>query len=57
VKGNIDWLSFADDNWVTSQNPGFIDFDTNAPTIKDYIQILNHIKHFQRIPFDKIGVH
>lgn len=57
VEGNKDWLPFTDDNWVTSQNPGFNDFDTSAPNIKDYTQILNHIKDFQPIPFDKIGRH
>ncbi|SFF20925.1 right-handed parallel beta-helix repeat-containing protein [Sunxiuqinia elliptica] len=53
---NNDWLPFMDDNWVTDENPGFVNEEEMNFELKENAKAFEAIPGFEAIPFDKIGV-
>ena len=45
-----------DDNWITDEDPGFIDAENGNFLLKEAAKVFEKIPEFQSIPFDKIGV-
>ena len=56
VRHNKQWMPFKDDNWETSENPGFIDEAQLNFTLKPSAKAFSKIPGFKPIPFEKIGV-
>lgn len=56
VRYNKDWMPFKDDNWITNENPGFIDEANMNFMLNDNAKVFSEIPGFEPIPFDKIGV-
>ena len=56
VHGNKEWLPFEDDNWVTDENPGFVNEDEMIFELKEDAKAFEEIPGFEPIPFNKIGV-
>lgn len=55
LDGKKEWLDFKDNNWVTDENPGFVDMVTKDFRIKENAELFRKIKGFESIPFEKIG--
>ena len=56
VRHNKQWMPFKDDNWETSENPGFVDEAQLNFTLKPSAKAFSKIPGFKPIPFEKIGV-
>lgn len=56
VLGNKEWLPFKDDNWVTDENPGFVNEEEMNFELKEGAKAFEEIPGFEPIPFSKIGV-
>ncbi len=56
VNGNKDWLPFKDDNWITDENPGFVNEEEMNFELKENAKAFEKIPGFESIPFNKIGV-
>lgn len=56
VRYNKDWLPFSDDNWITEENPGFVNEDELNFELKEDAKVFEVIPDFKPIPFSKIGV-
>lgn len=56
VNGNKDWLPFRDDNWITDEDPGFINEEEMNFELKEDAKAFEAIPGFEPIPFSKIGV-
>jgi len=54
--GKKEWMPFKDDNWVTNENPGFVDAGVMNFKLKKSARVFSEIPGFQDIPFEKIGV-
>ena len=55
-RGNKDWLPFMEDNWITEEDPGFVDTANGNFMLKEAARVFEKIPGFQPIPFNKIGV-
>jgi hypothetical protein len=44
------------DNWVTRDNPGFVDFDAANFALREDAAIFQHVPDFEPIPFAEIGL-
>lgn len=55
IDGNKEWLDFKDNNWITSEVPGFEDFEKKNFSLKKDAKLFKQIKEFRNIPIDKIG--
>lgn len=53
---NKDWMPFNDDNWITDENPGFVNEDSMNFKLKESARAFTEIPGFHDIPFEKIGV-
>ena len=51
-----EWMPFKDDNWVTDENPGFINEEKMDFKLKKNAEVFSKIPGFKDIPFEKIGV-
>jgi hypothetical protein len=47
----------VEDNWSTSDDPGFIDRATDNFGLKEDAAVFDQIPGFERIPFEKIGIY
>lgn len=56
VNGNKEWLPFKDDNWITDENPGFIDAEKMNFKLMEDAKAFEKVLGFEPIPFSKIGV-
>ena len=56
VRYNKDWLPFKDDNWVTKEDPGVVDYENMNFKLKENAKAFSQVDGFQDIPFEKIGV-
>lgn len=56
VAGKKEWLPFKDDNWITDQNPGFVNEEEMNFELKEDAKAFKEIPAFEAIPFNKIGV-
>ncbi len=56
VRYNEDWLPFLDDNWITDENPGFVNEEEMNFKLKNNAKAFSEIPDFKDIPFEKIGV-
>lgn len=56
VRFNKDWLPFKEDNWVTEEDPGFVDAANGDFMLKEAAKAFEKIPGIQSIPFYKIGV-
>jgi hypothetical protein len=56
VRYNRDWLPFLDDNWITADDPGFVDEAAMNFELKKDAKAFEAISGFKAIPFSKIGV-
>jgi len=56
VKGNKTWLPFTDDNWITIEDPGFVNKENMNFELKEDAEAFRAIPGFEPIPFSKIGV-
>ena len=56
VRGNKDWLPFMDDNWITEEDPGFVNDEEMNFELKEGARAFEAIPGFKGIPFSKIGV-
>ena len=54
--GKKEWMPFLDDNWITNENPGFINEEEMNFELKEDAKAFEAIPDFKAIPFDKIGV-
>jgi hypothetical protein len=52
---NIEWMPFMDDNWITDENPGFVNEDVMDFRLKETSIAFEKIPGFEMIPFEKIG--
>lgn len=52
---NKDWMPFMDDNWITDENPGFVDEDNMDFRLKETSPAFEKIPGFEMIPFEEIG--
>ena len=55
-KGNKDWMPFMYDNWISYEDPGFVNEDSMNFKLKESARAFTEIPGFQDIPFEKIGV-
>ncbi|MDP4208603.1 MAG: hypothetical protein Q8928_07295 [Bacteroidota bacterium] len=55
IEGNKECFPFCENNWITSQLPGFKSLDKKDFTKIDYKKILRYIEGFEKFPFDKMG--
>lgn len=56
VRYNEKWLPFKDDNWITEENPGFVNEEAMNFELKEDAKAFEAIPGFKAIPFSKIGV-
>jgi len=56
VAGNKEWLPFKDDNWITDEDPGFVDEENMNFELKEDAKAFESIPGFEPILFSKIGV-
>jgi len=54
LHGNSEWGEFCN-NWITDQDPGFVDLDNPLKGFKANAKIFQYIKDFPRLPFKNIG--
>lgn len=54
MSGQTQWGEFWN-NWITNQDPGFVDPTDPLKGFKADAPIFEHIKDFPNLPFDKIG--
>ncbi|QOD62430.1 right-handed parallel beta-helix repeat-containing protein [Polaribacter haliotis] len=54
--GKEEWMPFLDDNWITDENPGFVNEEAQNFNLKKDAKAFEKIPGFKNIPFDKIGV-
>ncbi|TKG90782.1 right-handed parallel beta-helix repeat-containing protein [Puteibacter caeruleilacunae] len=52
---NKAWMPFEDDNWLTEDNPGFVDEESMNFKLKKDARVFSEIEGFEDIPFEKIG--
>jgi hypothetical protein len=55
VRGNKEWLPFLDDNWITEEDPGFVNEDEMHFELKEDAIAFTAVPGFKAIPFSKIG--
>lgn len=53
---NKAWGPFLEDNWITEENPGFVDENEMNFKLKKDAKAFSIIPGFKDIPFEKIGV-
>ena len=53
----IDGEATVEDNFVTDEDPGFVDAEAMNFKLRDDSIVYEKIPGFQEIPFDKIGLH
>lgn len=53
---NSEWLPFLEDNWITDENPGFVDKAGMNFKLKNKAKAFEKIPGFQSIEFDRIGI-
>lgn len=56
VRYNEDWLPFKEDNWITEENPGFVNEAEMNFELKEDARAFEVIPGFKAIPFSRIGV-
>lgn len=56
VRYNKDWLPFMDDNWITEEDPGFVNEEEMNFELMENAKAFKAIPGFEAIPFSKIGV-
>ncbi|MBD0777820.1 right-handed parallel beta-helix repeat-containing protein [Maribacter sp. ANRC-HE7] len=56
IDGDKEWLPFLNDNWVTQEDPGFVDAEKGNFMLLKTAKAFKKIPGFKSIPFDKIGV-
>ncbi|MCK0157050.1 right-handed parallel beta-helix repeat-containing protein [Cellulophaga sp. F20128] len=56
IDGSKDWLPFLEDNWITEEDPGFVDIENGDFMLKETAKAFEKVPGFKAIPFDKIGV-
>ncbi|WP_205764380.1 right-handed parallel beta-helix repeat-containing protein [Arenibacter sp. 6A1] len=54
--GKSEWMPFLEDNWITTENPGFVNEETLDFNLEKGAKIYQQVPGFKPIPFDKIGV-
>ncbi len=54
--GKHEDLTNARDNWVTDEDPGFVDLDALNLMFKPDARVFDEIPGFRNIPFDEIGI-
>ena len=54
--GQHEDLANARDNWVTNDDPGFVDLDAVNLLFKENARVFDEIPGFRNIPFSEIGV-
>ncbi len=54
--GNKEWMPFLDDNWITDEDPGFVNEKEMNFKLKKSAKVFIEIPGFKNIPFEKIGV-
>ncbi|MCF8373625.1 MAG: right-handed parallel beta-helix repeat-containing protein [Bacteroidales bacterium] len=55
-EGNKDWMPFLDDNWITDENPGFVDEKNMNFKLTKTAKAFSEIPGFEDIPFEKMGI-
>ncbi len=55
--GNKTWLNFETSNWITKEDPGFVDSDKKNFSLKKNSFVFKKIPSFKEIPFQKIGLY
>ncbi|HKK64042.1 MAG TPA: right-handed parallel beta-helix repeat-containing protein [Bacteroidales bacterium] len=56
VNGKKEWLPFKDDNWITDEDPGFVNPEEMNFELKEDAKAFEKIPGFEPIPFSQIGV-
>jgi len=56
TNGDRNWLSFKNNNWITNDNPGFVDGDEFNFQLKPEAVVFDSIPGFKIINFNKIGI-
>jgi hypothetical protein len=52
---NKDWMPFMEDNWITDENPGFVDEEVMDFSLMESSPAFEKIPGFKMIPFEDIG--
>jgi hypothetical protein len=55
-EGKKEWMPFLEDNWITQENPGFVDEEAMDFRLKKNAKAFIEIPGFEEIPFQKIGI-
>jgi hypothetical protein len=55
VDGKKEWLPFLDDNWITNENPGFVNEEELNFELNIDAKAFEAIPGFETIPFSKMG--
>lgn len=57
IHGSKDWLDLKPNNWITDQDPGFVDWKKRNFALKPRSLIYKKLPAFREIPFDSIGLY
>ena len=55
-RNNKHWMPFKEDNWITDEDPGFVDESGMNFKLRKNAGVFTQITGFQDIPFENIGV-
>lgn len=55
VNADKEFLDFTDNNWITNEDPGFVDKANEDFRLRSTSAIFEKISGFESIPFEKIG--
>jgi len=56
IKGNKSWLEYSDNNWVTNEDPEFVNREKQNFMLKRSSVVYKKVPGFQAIPFHSIGI-
>lgn len=55
VNANKPFLDFTRDNWITHEDPGFVDKENQNFTLRPGSAVFEKIPRFEPVPFEKMG--
>ena len=55
VNADKQFLDFSDNNLITNEDPGFVDFENQNFKLKESSEIFETLPDFEQIPFEKMG--
>lgn len=55
VNADKQFLDFSDNNLITNEDPGFVDFENQNFKLKESSEIFETLTDFEQIPFEKMG--